>query len=196
VITTSDQSYTAQSGETLATIAEKVYENEELSTLIYDFNRAAIGDNPEYIEPGTRLVMPLQTSQDFTNRVIELTNIERKKAGLRELKYESRLATAAFRHSQNMALQDYFSHKQPNGSTMGDRIKATGYQYSRAAENISGGQSTPEAAVQAWMNSPGHRANILNPKLQEIGVGYYFLANDTGNVNYKHYWTQVFATPR
>lgn len=196
MITTCDESYTAQSGETLATIAETVYENEDLSTLIYDFNRDAIGDNPEQIEPGTRLVMPLQTSQDFTNRVIQLTNIERKKAGLRELKYEARLATAAYRNSQNMALQDYFSHTQPNGSTMGDCIKATGYQFSRAAENISGGQSTPEAAVQAWMKSPGHRANILKPELQEIGVGYYFLANDTGKIKFKHYWTQVFATPR
>jgi serralysin len=196
MITTCDESYTAQSGETLATIADKVYENEELSTLIYDFNRDAIGDNPEQIEPGTRLVMPLQTSQDFTNRVIELTNIERKKAGLRELKFEPRLATAAFRNSQSMALQDYFSHTQPNGGTMGDRIKATGYQFSRAAENISGGQSTPEAAVQAWMKSPGHRRNILKPELQEIGVGYYFLAKDMGKVKFKHYWTQVFATPR
>lgn len=73
MITTSDQSYTAESGETLATIANKVYENEELSTLIYDFNCGVIGENPENIEPGTRLVMPLQTSQDFTTHVIELT---------------------------------------------------------------------------------------------------------------------------
>jgi uncharacterized protein YkwD len=56
--------------------------------------------------------------------------------------------------------------------------------------------STPEAVVAGWMNSPGHRANILKPELKEIGVGYYFLADDTGKVNYHHYWTQVFATPR
>ena len=56
--------------------------------------------------------------------------------------------------------------------------------------------STPEAVVTGWMNSPGHRVNILNPRLKEIGVGYYFLADDTGKVNYRHYWTQVFATPR
>jgi uncharacterized protein YkwD len=56
--------------------------------------------------------------------------------------------------------------------------------------------STPEGVVAGWMNSPGHRANILNPALKEIGVGYYFLAEDTGEVNYHHYWTQVFGTPR
>jgi uncharacterized protein YkwD len=196
MLTTSDQSYTAQSGDTLSLIAEKVYGNENVSELIYDFNRAAVGDNPEHIEPGMKLVMPLQTNQDVTNRVIELTNQERSKAGLQALKFERRLTTAALRHSQDMALQDYFSHKQPNGGTPGDRIKATGYQWSSYAENIAVGMSTPEAVVAGWMNSPGHRANILNPKLQEIGVGYYFLADDTGKVDDHHYWTQVFAAPR
>jgi uncharacterized protein YkwD len=196
MLTTSNQSYTAQSGDTLSLIAEKVYGNENVSELIYDFNRAAVGDNPEHIEPGMKLAMPLQTNQDFTNRVIEFTNQERSKAGLQALKFERRLTTAALRHSQDMALQDYFSHKQPNGGTPGERITATGYQWSSYAENIAAGMSTPEAVVTGWMNSPGHRANILNPKLQEIGVGYYFLADDTGQVNYKHYWTQVFAAPR
>jgi len=138
----------------------------------------------------------VQTNQDFTNRVIELTNQERSKAGLSALKFESRLATAALRHSEDMALQDYFSHTQANGDTPWDRINATGYQYSDAAENVAAGMSTPESVVAGWMNSPGHRANILNPALKEIGVGYYFLAEDTGEVNYHHYWTQVFGTPR
>lgn len=196
MLTTSDQSYTAQSGDTLSLIAEKVYGNENVSELIHEFNRDAIGDNSEHIEPGMKLVMPLQTNQNFTNRVIELTNQERRKVGLQALKFEMRLTTAAKRHSQDMALQDYFSHKQPNGGTPGDRITATGYQWSSYAENIAAGMSTPEAAVAGWMNSPGHRANILKPELKEIGIGYYFLADDTGKVNYHHYWTQVFATPR
>lgn len=196
MLTTSDQSYTAQSGDTLSLIAEKVYGNENVSELIHEFNRDAIGDNSEHIEPGMKLVMPLQTNQNFTNRVIELTNQERRKVGLQALKFEMRLTTAAKRHSQDMALQDYFSHKQPNGGTPGDRITATGYQWSSYAENIAAGMSTPEAVVAGWMNSPGHRANILKPELKEIGIGYYFLADDTGKVNYHHYWTQVFATPR
>ncbi|WRH65149.1 MAG: CAP domain-containing protein [Planktothrix sp. GU0601_MAG3] len=80
-------------------------------------------------------------------------------------------------------------------TTPWDRIKATGYNYSWAAENIYASPATPEAAVEGWMNSPLHRDNILDPNLTEIGVGYYYLADDTGNVNWNHYWTQNFGTP-
>jgi uncharacterized protein YkwD len=89
-----------------------------------------------------------------------------------------------------MAMQDFFDHRQ-----MVERVRAEGYQYSLVGENISAGNSTPEAAMQSWMNSSGHRANILNSGFRELGVGYYVLENDQGSVNYKHYWTQVFGTP-
>ncbi|MFB2891522.1 CAP domain-containing protein [Aerosakkonemataceae cyanobacterium BLCC-F50] len=131
----------------------------------------------------------------FINRVLELTNIERSKYGLQPLTSNPLLAQAAQTHSQNMALQDFYSHTGLDGSQPWDRIKAAGYQYSQAAENIYASPTTPEAAVEGWMNSPGHRANILNPAYREIGIGYYFLENDTGNVNWHHYWTQNFATP-
>lgn len=134
-------------------------------------------------------------SSDFINRVVKLTNLERSKAGLPPLRLNPQLTAAAQGHSQDMASQDYFDHTQPDGDSPGDRIKATGYRAAGWAENIYAGGSTPEEAVKGWMNSRGHRANILNPDMQEIGVGYYFLADDTGNVNFKHYWTQVFAIP-
>ncbi|MFL9458672.1 MULTISPECIES: CAP domain-containing protein [Nostocales] len=134
-------------------------------------------------------------SREFINRVVELTNVERQRAGLPPLRLDGRLAAAAEKHSVDMAMRDYFDHKGEDGSSPFDRIKATGYRYSRAAENIYAGGSTPEDAVKGWMNSSGHRKNILNPEYREIGVGYYFLANDSGQVNYKHYWTQVFGTP-
>ncbi|MBW4670298.1 MAG: CAP domain-containing protein [Cyanomargarita calcarea GSE-NOS-MK-12-04C] len=134
-------------------------------------------------------------SQEFINRVVELTNVERQRAGLPPLKFNGRLAVAAQKHSVDMAMRDFFNHKGEDGSSPFDRIKATGYRYSRAAENISAGNSTPEDSVKGWMNSQGHRKNILTPDYKEIGVGYYFLGNDTGDVNYKHYWTQVFGTP-
>jgi uncharacterized protein YkwD len=133
--------------------------------------------------------------EQFIKRVVELTNIERRKAGLPALKYNPVLAAAAEKHSVDMAMQDYFDHEGSDGSSVSDRISAMGYQWSFVAENIQGGSDTPEEAVQSWMNSPGHRKNILNSKAQEIGVGYYFLANDTGDVKHKHYWTQVFAKP-
>ena len=93
-----------------------------------------------------------------------------------------------------MALQDFFSHTGIDGSTMTQRIGVAGYQFSSAAENIAAGYTTPEEVVGGWMNSPGHRANILNPNLTEIGVGYYCLETDPGTLNYNHYWTQDFGT--
>lgn len=134
-------------------------------------------------------------NQQFINRVVELSNIERSKFGLSPLTFNPLLAQAAQTHSQNMALQDFYDHTGLDGSEPWDRVRATGYQYSSMAENIYASPTTPETAVEGWMNSPGHRANILNPDIQEIGVGYYYLENDTGNVNWNHYWTQVFAAP-
>jgi serralysin len=137
---------------------------------------------------------PIPTNQNFIYRVLELTNIERSKLSLFPLTFNTQLLNAAATHSQNMALQDFFSHTGKDGSSLGSRITATGYQFSAAAENIAAGASTPEEVVSSWMNSSGHRANILNPNLKEIGISYYFLANDTGSVNFNHYWTQVFGT--
>jgi len=137
---------------------------------------------------------PSPTNQNFIYRVLELTNIERSKLGFSPLIFNTQLLNAAATHSQNMALQDFFSHTGKDGSSLASRISATGYQFSAAAENIAAGVSTPEQVVSSWMNSSGHRANIFNPNLKEIGIGYYFLADDTGSVNFNHYWTQVFAT--
>jgi uncharacterized protein YkwD len=129
-------------------------------------------------------------------RVVELTNVERSQAGLSPLQFNPVLAAVAQKHSVDMALNDFFAHTGSTGSQIGDRISSEGYKSSYYAENISAGRSTPEEAVTAWMNSDGHRTNILNPQFQEIGVGYYFLANDIGEVNYTYYWTQVFTTPQ
>ncbi len=134
-------------------------------------------------------------SQDFIDRVVELTNQERTQLGLDPLSADPLLNQAAQTHTENMAEQDFFNHTGLDGSSAGDRIEATGYEFSAWAENIAAGQQTPEAVVEAWMNSDGHRANILDPNLAEIGVGYYLLEEDTGSVNANHYWTQVFGTP-
>lgn len=144
---------------------------------------------------GTPTNSPPSGNQDFINRVVELTNAERAKLGLPPLVVNSQLGTAAQTQSQNMALQDFFDHTGRDGSTVATRVTATGYQWSTVGENIGAGYSTPEETVAAWMNSSGHRANILNGNYREIGVGYYFLANDTGSVNYNRYWTQVFGSP-
>jgi len=132
---------------------------------------------------------------DFIDQVVDLINDERTQANLDPLEMDSQLSEAAQLHSESMANDDFFSHQGVDGSSPFDRIEDAGYQYSRAAENIAAGHQTPEAVVQGWMNSSGHRANILNPNFTEIGVGYEDLANDTGSVNYNSYWTTTFGTP-
>ncbi|MGC9504254.1 CAP domain-containing protein [Baaleninema sp.] len=135
------------------------------------------------------------SSEEFEQRVLDLVNQERGNVGLQPLSFESRLAQAAETHSQNMALQDFYSHTGADGSDFTDRMEAAGFQFQgRSAENIAAGQTTPEAVMEGWMNSTqGHREAILNPEFTQLGVGHYFLENDTGNVNHNHYWTQVFS---
>lgn len=128
--------------------------------------------------------------------VTELTNQHRQAAGCPPLKLEPRLTQAAQGHSEDMALNDFFSHTGSDGSSPWDRIRAAGYDFVTAGENIAAGYPDPQSVVTAWMNSPGHRANILNCQFEEIGVGYYYLPNDPGQVRYRYYWTQVFAKPR
>ena len=133
-------------------------------------------------------------STQLINQVLTLTNNEREKAGLEPLKLNYKLASAADLHSDSMAKDDFFSHTGKDGSSVGDRVKDTGYNYLAVGENIAAGYSTASAVVSGWMNSSGHRANILNANYTEIGIGYEFLKEDTGSINYNHYWTQVFGT--
>ena len=125
--------------------------------------------------------------------VLNLINQERSNAGLNPLLLQSQLDSAANNHSEEMALRDFFGHSRPGGPSWQDRITDAGYQGSRLAENIFAGLATPADVVQQWMNSRPHRENILDPNLEHIGIGYYHLPNDTGSVNYNHYWTLTFG---
>jgi len=117
--------------------------------------------------------------------VVSLTNAERAKAGCGALRVDQRLVTAAKRHSADMAANNYFSHTSQNGDSPWDRMAAAGYP-DAGAENIAKGYPTAAAVVKGWMNSPGHRANILNCGLRAIGVG---MAPGPGGP----YWTQNFG---
>ncbi|WP_434685139.1 CAP domain-containing protein [Pseudanabaena minima] len=128
----------------------------------------------------------------FETELLKLTNLERKKVGLSPLKLSPQLTKAAQFHAVDMARNNYFSHTGLNGSSMVDRAKGTGYKYSALGENIAAGKSTPEGTIRQWMNSSGHRANILNAKFTEIGFGY----ENAPNSRYRHYWVQVFGTPQ
>ncbi|MBW4515476.1 MAG: CAP domain-containing protein [Timaviella obliquedivisa GSE-PSE-MK23-08B] len=131
--------------------------------------------------------------QSFTGQVVKLTNQFRAKNGLAPLALNAKLSQAAQTHSRNMATQDFFSHVGKDGSSVGDRVSRVGYDWRTVAENIAAGQSTPSEVVNSWIDSSGHRENILNTTIKEIGVGYFFLAQDTGTTNYNAYWTQSFG---
>jgi uncharacterized protein YkwD len=128
----------------------------------------------------------------FTAQVVTLTNAERAKAGCGALTVDAVLTSAAQAHSADMAAHNYFDHNSQDGRSPFDRITAAGYQFSTAAENIAAGQRTPQDVMTSWMNSPGHKANILNCALHEIGVGYATSSSSTYGV----YWTQDFGTKR
>ena len=125
---------------------------------------------------------------DLVQKVIELTNQERTKRGLGALNWNEQLFKAAQGHCADMANGDFFDHRH-----MVERVRKEGYPSFFVGENIAAGRSTPEEVLRDWMNSPGHRNNILNPDYAEIGVGHHYRGDDPGRFRYKHYWTQIFG---
>lgn len=119
----------------------------------------------------------------FEQQVLTLTNAERAKQGLAALQADTKLMAAAREKSVDMQKNNYFSHTSPTFGSPFDRLKALGISYKSAGENIAQGQRTPAEVVQAWMDSPGHRANILNTSYTHLGVGF---------VENGYYWTQQF----
>ena len=114
---------------------------------------------------------------------LTLTNAERQKAGLKPLQTDAKLMNSARQKSADMASKGYFSHTSPTYGSPFDQMKANGVTYKSAAENIAMGQRSAEEVVKGWMESPGHRQNILTPGYTHIGIGY----DKNGN-----YWTQQF----
>ncbi|MER6178560.1 CAP domain-containing protein [Streptosporangium sp. NPDC001681] len=122
-----------------------------------------------------------------SEEVVRLTNAERQKGGCAPLVSDPQLRSAAQGHSDDMAAKNYFSHTSLDGRDMTARIKASGFSPMRAwAENIAMGQRTPAEVVKGWMDSSGHRANIMNCAYTHLGVG---VANSSRGI----YWTQNFA---
>jgi uncharacterized protein YkwD len=121
------------------------------------------------------------------NDVTALVNAERAKAGCGPVHTDERLRTAARRHSADMATQDYFSHTGQDGSSPWDRIRRAGYP-SGIGENIAYGYPSAADVMRGWMNSAGHRANILNCDAHAIGVGLAYNSGGTA------YWTQDFGS--
>ncbi len=118
--------------------------------------------------------------------ILALVNAERAKANCPAVSLNGTLTNAADAHAQDMADNDYFSHTGLNGSDPGDRITAAGYRWRTYGENIAAGQRDAQQVMTAWMNSSGHRANILNCNFAELGVGYALQGNTP-------YWVQKFG---
>lgn len=129
----------------------------------------------------------------FIQDVLNLTNQFRANNGLTVLTLDFKLAKSAQQYSQDMALSDFFGHTGKDRSTAQSRALSAGYESGVVGENIAAGYATPKEVVDGWINSSGHRANLLNPSYNEIGIGYYYLQNDAGSVNYNSYWTQSFG---
>ncbi|MEU4090657.1 sigma-70 family RNA polymerase sigma factor [Streptomyces aureus] len=119
-------------------------------------------------------------------QVVALVNKERAAAGCGPVTEDPQLEDAAQAHSDDMAARDFFEHTNPDGADPGQRITAAGYHWSTYGENIAMGQQTPAAVMNSWMNSPGHRANILNCSFKNIGVGVH---KGSGGP----WWTQDFG---
>jgi uncharacterized YkwD family protein/spore coat assembly protein SafA len=142
-------------------------------------------ENPALIYPGQIINVPTLDKGvlDYETEVIRLVNEIRAKNGLAALKYNWELCRVARYKSQDMKDRGYFSHTSPTYGSPFQMMKSFGISYKTAGENIAMGYKTPRAVVDGWMNSPGHRANILNSSFTEIGVGY---------VSGGNYWTQMF----
>ena len=141
--------------------------------------------NPDLIYPGQKVNVPTNDSSvlSYEKEVVRLVNAEREKRGLKALTYDWELSRVARYKSQDMKDNNYFSHTSPVYGSPFQMMKNFGISYRAAGENIARGQATPEAVVNAWMNSEGHRKNILSTSFTHIGVGY---------VSDGKYWTQMF----
>lgn len=141
--------------------------------------------NPNLIYPGQIITIPDQDEfvLEYEKEVVRLVNKERNLRGLNSLTMDWELSRVARYKSQDMHDKGYFSHNSPTYGSPFDMMSSFGIPYRSAGENIAKGQATPQAVVNAWMNSSGHRANILNSSYKKIGVGYFADGN---------YWTQMF----
>ncbi|WP_396276590.1 SafA/ExsA family spore coat assembly protein [Haloimpatiens lingqiaonensis] len=146
--------------------------------------------NPALIYPGQKITIPnIDDIKAIENEVIRLVNVERSKAGVPPLTTNWELSRVARYKSQDMINKGYFSHQSPTYGSPFDMMQNFGLRFSSAGENIAYGQRTPAEVMNSWMNSPGHRGNILSPSFTQIGVG---VAKTSSGV---YYWTQMFIKP-
>ena len=183
-ISFAQQTYTVQRGDSLWKISVRYQVG--LSEII---SANPQFKNPAMIYPGQKVNIPnFDATKSIENQVIQLTNQERAKNGLKALTPDWELSRVARYKAMDMRDKNYFSHTSPTYGDPFTMMKNFGIVYRSAAENIAAGQTTPQAVVQAWMNSSGHRANILSTRSTYIGVGY------AKGGSQRYYWVQQFIS--
>lgn len=200
---TKGKTYTVQSGDTMWKIASRL--GVSYNALLQANPQVK---NPSVIYAGETLNVPGQSQSvgsssgqtsgstskssvlsPYEQQVLNLTNQQREKYGLAPLKVSVSLSKMSGVKAADMRDHNYFSHYSPTYGSPFQMMKDFGISYTYAGENIAAGQPTPQAVVTAWMNSPGHRANILNSHYTEIGIGY------VKGGSYGSYWVQDFISP-
>lgn len=129
-----------------------------------------------------------QAESGWQRDILRLVNRYRAGYRLNPLKLDEALNRSAQGHADDMAARDYFDHVTPNGRTVGDRATAAGYPWQAIMENLAAGQQDPAEVVAGWIGSLPHRRAMLAPDIVDAGIGYRFLARDTGQTQQYHYW--------
>ncbi|MFJ7509061.1 CAP domain-containing protein [Peribacillus simplex] len=180
--------YEVAKGDTLTKIASEydvsIDELLKTNSAINDANQIRIGQIINL--PTSNHTVNREESQSVEQQVLSLVNEERSKSGLPSLKMDTAISNVAILKSEDMRDSNYFNHTSPRYGSPFDMMKSFGISYKYAGENIAAGQPSADAVMKSWMNSPGHKANILNKNYTHIGIGHV-----TGG-KYTHYWTQQF----
>lgn len=161
-----------------------IWDGENQNVYIYQENTSSSSeDSGEADTPPSIGGAAENTNYAYEQEVFLLVNEIRAENGMQTFEWSDDLATVGRNHAEDMYVRNFFSHKNPDNKSPFDRMKEYGISYMYAAENIAQGQKSPQEAVNGWMNSAGHRENILNPNLKKLGVGFY-----------KDYWCQLFSS--
>lgn len=184
VVFAATDTYTVQKGDTLWLISKKYQIG--ISEIINANTQFA---NPDLIYPGDKVYVPLEDEAivGVENEILKLVNKERSENGLSALEMDWQVNRVASYKSQDMADNNYFSHTSPTYGSPFDMLSSFNINYRSAGENIAKGQKNATSVMNAWMNSSGHKANILSKNYTHMGVGYVEQNGTT-------YWTQMFVS--
>lgn len=184
VVLAATDTYNVQKGDSLWIISKKYQVG--ISEII---NANKQFSDPNLIYPGDKVYVPLPDEKVVAveNEILKLVNAERSKNGLSALSMDWQVSRVASYKSQDMADANYFSHTSPTYGTPFQMLSSFNIKYKSAGENIAKGQKTATSVMEAWMNSSGHKANILNANYTHLGVGYVEKNGTT-------YWTQMFVS--